>query len=553
MAISTQDFTFPVGTRYTLAMASPDVEEKNARILNMVVILIWLEVFLIIILGIVFPLIYLDSIKKVYLREQGVTASVCAAYIREYISEREKILSVSASMDFMHDPSLRDPVNPDLKGLAEDELTVQRRYFQNIVDRFPSLRFFAFLTPDTVRPIFLQPYSFQASLTREQYEGGYAYRDWAKKTVANYSAWDRRGSLKPHIAAPFISQPGAVPAIALSVAVVGDSGQMDGILYANMSLDSLSEYVQSLTHGKTGKVYLVDSAGLLLAHPNIAPGVEKKDESGNSVWELRDFSENPMVSRALKGVFEPGMYRVQPTKSLVISTYQVVPELGWIIILEEDVLDAFSGVSLFAYAIISLVLISIGVSFTTFFYISRETAESAKQHRELVVISETDPLTGLLNRRSMLSRMSQLISDAKRSSQSFVLAMFDIDDFKQVNDTYGHVFGDIVLREIAARTVSILRVEDLLFRWGGEEFLLIVKNSDLVRGRGVAEKIRRVVCDTPISDGSISLTVTVTIGVCRYQGGTIDSLIIRADEALYEGKRTGKNKIVIGRDDDQKL
>jgi diguanylate cyclase (GGDEF)-like protein len=144
--------------------------------------------------------------------------------------------------------------------------------------------------------------------------------------------------------------------------------------------------------------------------------------------------------------------------------------------------------------------------------------------------------------------MSQLIADYELNGQGFVIAMFDIDDFKQVNDTYGHVFGDVVLREIASRTVSILRVEDLLFRWGGEEFLLVIRNCDIVRARGVAEKIRRVVSDTPINDGVTSVTVTVTLGLCQFRGGSIDSIIIHADEALYEGKRSGKNMVVVSED-----
>jgi len=114
-----------------------------------------------------------------------------------------------------------------------------------------------------------------------------------------------------------------------------------------------------------------------------------------------------------------------------------------------------------------------------------------------------------------------------------------------VNDTYGHVFGDIVLREIAARVVSILRVEDLLFRWGGEEFLVVIRNCDTTRGRAVAEKIRRVVADAPVSDGESSVQITVTIGMSQYAGESIDALIIHADEALYEGKREGKNRVVL--------
>jgi diguanylate cyclase (GGDEF)-like protein len=414
-----------------------------------------------------------------------------------------------------------------------------------LLNQYESFRFFALLTPDTVQPVFLQPYSAQEELTDEQYAGGYAYRDWAQKTLQKYCDWDGTGFLEPYVSDAFISQPGNIPAISLSVGVVGANKDLKGILYVNMTLEKIRKYVESFVYGKTGKIYFVDSGGHLLAHPDQSSAVEVKGADGNSSWALRDVSDNPIVERAIKGEYVPGLYKNPVSGKLVIASYEKMPSTGWIIIVEQEVSEAFSLVRVYVLVIIALVLLTITLSFMSFLYISRETAASEREHLELVVISETDPLTGLLNRRSMLSRMSQIIAHSEESGQGFVLAMFDIDDFKNVNDTYGHVFGDIVLREIAARTVSILRIEDLLFRWGGEEFLLILKNCDLVRGRGVAEKIRRVVGDTPISDGLISQTVTVTIGVCQYHKGSIDSMVIEADEALYAGKRTGKNKVVV--------
>lgn len=529
-------------------MAQSDITEKNSRIMKMVIILIWLVVFLIIILGIAFPLVYIKSMKDVYLQEQGVSVKLSQAFIQDFLYQRKKMVSISSNQYFMKDFSIIERRNAEFRGISEDEAKDARQYFQKIIDEYPSFRFFAFLSPDSVQPVFLQPYRFQTDLTRDQFETGYAYREWAQKTIENYRTWNKTGYLEPYVSDAFISQPGNVPAISMSVGVLDDRQKMRGILYVNMSLESLSEYVKTLAYGKTGKIFLVDSAGYLLAHPDISPAVENRDADGNLVWTLRDFSDNPMVSRALEGNYTPGLFEYPDTGKCVLSTFQTMSETGWIIVLEQEAGEAFSIVKLYGYVIIFLVFCTVFITVTTFFYIARETAEATRQHHELVIISETDPLTGLLNRRSMLSRMAQIISFAEQTGQGFVLAMFDIDDFKKVNDTYGHVFGDVVLREIAARTVSILRVDDLLFRWGGEEFLLILKNCDLVRGRGVAEKIRRVVCDTPISDGAISEIVTVTIGICRYKKNSIDSMIISADEALYSGKRSGKNKVVINDD-----
>ena len=542
------NFTKLLAVRYTRYMNKTDMRDKNARIVNLVVVLIWLVVFLIVVLGIVFPLVYISSLRDVYLKDQSITLNTSSEFVREYIRQREKILAVASDMSFMKDKTVFAKVQPGLKGIPDEEMGIQREFFQRILDREPSFRFFAYLTPDKVQPIFLQPYKFQSNLTQAQFDGGYAYREWAKNTIKKYHAWDQKTPLAPYVADAFVSQPGNVPAISLSTAVLDDKNNMQGILYVNMGLETLSHYIKSLVYGKTGKLYLVDSVGHLVAHPYISPGVEERDANGNTVWVLRDVSSNPMVARALKGDFSPGIYRLPDSNKVVLSSFRVIPDVGWTIIIEQDVAEAFSIVRMYVYVIVILALLTIIIAVTTFIYISRETAEATKQHQELMIISETDPLTGLLNRRSMLSRMAQIVADAEQSASGFVLAMFDIDDFKKVNDSYGHVFGDVVLREIAARTVSILRVEDLLFRWGGEEFLVIIRNCDLVRGRGIAEKIRRVVADTPINDGTISLIVTVTIGVSRYKQGSIDSMIIEADEALYTGKRTGKNRVIVAED-----
>jgi len=391
----------------------------------------------------------------------------------------------------------------------------------------------------------LEPFTTQTELTGEQFDKGYAYREWAQGTLAAYDAWDRTGSVPAYISKPFISQPGNIPAISISVAVVDAEKEISGILYVNMTLDSLGRFVKTMAYGKTGKFFIVDSAGNLLAHPDISPCVEIEGAAAQPAPALKNLAHNPMVANALKNDMRSGLFRLPETGRVVLASFRKIPALDWIVVLQQDAVESFSIINVYAWLLVFLVLFAIAVSLTSFLYIARETAESTRKHRELLIVSETDPLTGLLNRRSMLSRMNRLVSEFETQGHRFVIALFDIDDFKKVNDTHGHVFGDMVLREIAARTVSILRVEDLLFRWGGEEFLLVIENSDLTRGRGVAEKIRRVVADTPISDGVASAAVTVTIGVSQYEGGPVDAVIIHADEALYEGKRRGKNRVVI--------
>jgi len=513
--------------------------------MSMVVILVWLVVFMIVVLGIVFPVVFFISLKEVHLQDQAVSVNLSARIIRDYIEERQRLLSVSSNMDFFQDHSLEKQVVPELKGIPESAGIEARRYFRTLLERYDTFRFFAYLSPVAVQPVFLEPYRTQTELTVGQFEKGYAYREWAMGTVAAYESWDRTGSVPSYVSKPFISQPGDIPAISVSVAVVDEKKQISGILYVNMTLKSLAQFVKSMSYGKTGKIFIVDSAGNLLAHPDMSPCVEIDGLSAQPELVLKNLAHNPMVANALKNDMRSGLFTLPETGRVVLASFRKIPDLDWIVVLQQDAFESFSIITIYAWLLVFLVLFAIAVSLTSFLYIARETAETSRKHRELLIVSETDPLTGLLNRRSMLSRMNRLVSEFENQGHGFVIAMFDIDDFKKVNDTYGHVFGDVVLREIAARTVSILRVEDLLFRWGGEEFLLVIENSDLTRGRGVAEKIRRVVVDTPISDGMSSVAVTVTIGVSQYEGGPVDAVIIHADEALYEGKRRGKNRVVI--------
>lgn len=516
--------------------------------MNLVVILVWQVAVMAILLGIVFPVIFFLSLKSVYLREQAATLKTARTFVSDMIDTKKRVVSfASISLDF-HEDIAADRASVEYRGMPEAAAPRTRRMLAKLLETFPAFRFFALLSVPEIRPLLLEPFALQGILTEEQYRRGYAYREWAKNTLRLYEAWPGEGLPPVYVSNAFLAQPGDIPSVSLSVAIDGEAIQSGaaGILYGNITLEDLSRFMRTLSFGKTGIVYLVDGVGNLLAHPFEPTGIEVTTASGSRAWALRSMAETPVIERALRGELCAGLVRHDKLRKMVLATCEVIPETGWYVVVEQDARDLFGTIRLYALVVIIIILVTVLVSALIFTYIARETAESAREHDELRVISETDPLTGLLNRRSMLSRMRKFLSDYAENKQGFVIGMFDIDDFKVVNDTYGHVFGDVVLREIAARSVSILRVDDLLFRWGGEEFLVVVRNCDLVRGRGIAEKIRRVVSDSPISDSSISIRVTVTIGLCEYRGGSIDSLIIQADEALYEGKRSGKNRVIVG-------
>jgi len=172
-----------------------------------------------------------------------------------------------------------------------------------------------------------------------------------------------------------------------------------------------------------------------------------------------------------------------------------------------------------------------------------------KQLREaqekLVEMATIDALTGLLNRRAGLERVEEELSRHQRSEQAFACLLLDIDRFKKINDTYGHQAGDAVLSEFGATLRRHVRKHDIVCRYGGEEFLLLLPDTSSSAARTTAEKIRAVTAATPIMFAGRRITVTTSIGISMMQGAeTAKTMIARADAALYEAKNSGRNRVV---------
>ena len=155
-----------------------------------------------------------------------------------------------------------------------------------------------------------------------------------------------------------------------------------------------------------------------------------------------------------------------------------------------------------------------------------------------------DPLTNLLNRRSTDDKLKQLFDAHYHDEDAFSIIMCDIDKFKMVNDTYGHDAGDYVLKEVARILKDTVRDGDIVGRWGGEEFLIIV-NSNKANSAILAERIRAQVEQHTYTYKNIDLHVTITLGVSAYRANTdIDTLIKSADRKLYRGKENGRNQVI---------
>lgn len=172
-------------------------------------------------------------------------------------------------------------------------------------------------------------------------------------------------------------------------------------------------------------------------------------------------------------------------------------------------------------------------------------AASDIAQRQLEQLSRTDVLTGLANRREALERLKLEGARSSRTKTPCALIMSDIDHFKRFNDEYGHDAGDFVLQATSEILRDNVREQDLVSRYGGEEFLLVLPDTDLDGGIAVAKKIRKELHERSFEYEGHTFTVRMTFGVAEYRGrGTVDSAVKRADEALYRGKEAGRDRVV---------
>lgn len=170
---------------------------------------------------------------------------------------------------------------------------------------------------------------------------------------------------------------------------------------------------------------------------------------------------------------------------------------------------------------------------------------NALLYRQALQTALRDPLTGVNNRTAFDANLKREVDLARRHGTAFGLVVLDIDHFKEVNDRFGHLVGDCVLRDVAAHTGACVRSTDMLFRYGGEEFVILLSSTSVQGAKRLAERIRVAVEKLQCRYGSATIGITASLGVaCLHQDDSPQSLFERADRALLKAKQNGRNRVV---------
>jgi two-component system cell cycle response regulator len=167
-----------------------------------------------------------------------------------------------------------------------------------------------------------------------------------------------------------------------------------------------------------------------------------------------------------------------------------------------------------------------------------------QRNADLDRVSRTDPLTGLFNRRHLDEQLVRQRADSGRHHDPLCVLLLDIDHFKKINDTFGHPAGDLVLCAFADRLRAELRSSDIIGRWGGEEFLVIMPRTDLAGALEVAERLRGATAASPVRVGSSNISMSVSGGCVLSTASETDALLQLVDTCLYAAKASGRNRIV---------
>lgn len=304
-------------------------------------------------------------------------------------------------------------------------------------------------------------------------------------------------------------------------------GNFLGAIGVGLDMSDLTELltVSQDTYGKT--IYLVDDTGTIQAHSN-HDLIELESITTNS--GIKEIAAD--ILKTTRGEYD-SLYAGENGKVLITSKF--IEGVDWYIIVEQDEQLVLRGILM---NLIRTILIGLGVSLLTI-VVSTYFINLYQQH--LVKAMITDHLTGVFNRIHLDTLIEKELQRSQKIESPFSLLLFDFDYFKKINDVYGHIVGDKLLKETSMMIAAQMKKDEYLGRWGGDEFMILLPDTDLQDAAVRAETLKALVGEHAFT---ISERITLSFGVTALtENDTLESLVQRADEALYQAKDMGRNTV----------
>ena len=324
----------------------------------------------------------------------------------------------------------------------------------------------------------------------------------------------------------------------INVRLLDAEGGFLGVVGLGLDMRSLMAQLQRYQERYGGRILLLDQQGRIKL---------AADRTTGSLEDIKGLA--PHRKQILSAPSHTLHLERMGSDSYVSS--RRIPELDWLLVVQQTSslaqrrLENLLAQNLIAAVLVSLVLLSLA------------QLTVGRQQRELERLASTDSLTGLLNRSAFEPLFLRQVAEARNRREPLAVALIDIDRFKQVNDHFGHPQGDHVICQVGRRIVHHIRAVDLLFRWGGEEFLLLLPGCAIPRAKELLERIRRDLHDQPVSllnqktvppspdqlrPDLLPVTISIGLSVHRSEESSAE-LLQRVDEALYCAKRGGRDRL----------
>jgi len=313
--------------------------------------------------------------------------------------------------------------------------------------------------------------------------------------------------------------------------VVDYQGQFLGATGVGLTVNAVSDLIGKYQQTYGRNVFFIDTLGNIKLHSGIFPDSIK---SLNQIANLNAYAEQILYQRTATLNYR------RNGQTIHINT-RYIPEFNWILVVEQSEESSLKPIwralitNLILCSLITVIIVGIIWRILSVYQNKLETA------------AQTDKLTGAYNRRAFSILAEQIQREYLREQKTFSMVLFDVDFFKKVNDAYGHRMGDEVLVRICELTRAQIRRSDLFCRWGGEEFLLVLRGCSGERAFHMAEQIRLAIQEESIELSGERVSVTISLGATEYRADeSVDQWISRCDKLLYQAKAEGRNRTVVG-------